>query len=351
MSNSPISVKVNPSNRITGCTDPESSRYALSGVMLVPVMDTEPVQIGVRIDSTPITETRPKNEVYAVATDSRCLAVTRMAGMAVETTLCPGKLLTPPAARTAKTVSLNGEWKAESVKLKSGETTASTQPPLEGRFPQIQDVIPRSFTNAVTVTLDAAILARLSDAVRSADKGVTLIINVNDDQTTEDPICVLGDAGFGVIMPLSADTGAEHRFSAERAEFLRHLITKENTEERKAEVLRILNPDLYPVVETPVEETPVDDAEETAHRETFSKVTAIRAKYHETFCFFPFSNLYVAYQQDALQVAKLLGLPLDTEYQGTDHEMLSTCFMANDLDTYLLKLAKSGFRVAICESL
>lgn len=229
MSTSPISVRINPTTKINGCTDKEASRYSLGSVQIVPIIQDERVVIGRNADMSQITERRPTNEVYAVATNGQIMAVNRIEGMAVETALCPAPMMKPEAARLRNKVSLNGRWESTSGKI---------APIPEGRFPRVADVLPTART--VTMGITPELLKRLSDAI-STDGIVSLIFDVDQNNLVSGSIGVMGDNGFGVIMPTTSVVGTKDRYSCAVKEFQDNM-TAENTDERKAAVLALLNP-------------------------------------------------------------------------------------------------------------
>ena len=268
MSTSPITVRVNPTVKLAQCCDNESSRYALAGVLVEPIIGIEETTIGTNVDQSPIVKTEPLNEVYAIATDSRCLAITRQPGLAVESAIMPGRFATPAKKTSkAKSVSLNGEWRCDETHRKNHTTESMSLPIVEGRFPRYQDVLPDPRAGkTVSVRLDARILAKLSEALTDDNehKGIDLIFQcVESDGSTyigDDAIMVAGINGIGAIMPLSR---MEHSFrtpTATQAERNHHeslnrfvafheslrananRLKTENTEERRAQVLALLNP-------------------------------------------------------------------------------------------------------------
>lgn len=267
MSTSPITVRVNPSLKLSQCTVQESSRYALAGVMVEPVLGTESVAQGVDSDGKPCNFTdQPVNEVYVVATDSRCLAVTRQPGLAVDTAIMPGRFATP-AKKTSKSkaVSLNGQWVSEETHRTKHTTESTALPIVEGRFPRYQDVLPRpSRGDTVSIRLDAELLSKVAQAITDGvdHKGIDLVFQTvqHDGQThidTDGPVGLAGINGVGAIMPIDrvdqntrepigSYSARSHTVSISRyRDFLDAMTANakaENTPERKAQVLALLNP-------------------------------------------------------------------------------------------------------------
>lgn len=366
MSNSPISVRITPTIKLLQCTDQESSRYALSALQIVPILETEQVQLGIDSKGQPTTETQPANRVYAIACDSRSLAIVQQPGLAADIALLPAKLADPAKAKHVKTVSLNGQWQADTTSIKTQETASVTKPICEGRFPRVTDVIPRSDYSSIVIRLDAKILANLAAALTNDEsKGIDLIIptTTKDGRVvfSEDPVAVQGANGFGVIMPLgregASDAVAQTRDAVDRFETARKAFSDnckrletENTPERQAQVLAILNPDLQPAVSTPVVETVPESPEDIAHRAKFDAICAARQG-HGEICLFPVGPEYHAFLQDAEPLAKALGLPLSVEYADTDHELTVASFMQADLAISFNKLAKSGLFIHVCNAI
>lgn len=258
---SPVRARFRPMTSIAKCTDKESSRYALGAVQIAPVLETEPAHTieaphdgegpALGAMTATIVQERPVAEVYAVATDSRILAVNRIPGMSAETYLCPATMATPAKNGHVKIAELNGEWRALSYKQKTKERAAVMADPVdpEMRFPRVADIVPHSFTNAFTVRLNAKLLATLADAIAvedvdSAAGAVTLIFST-DKGTTDGVISVLGNAGFGAIMPISLEKSTPEECQSDfisQATAFRNSMTGKNTPERQAAVLAILNP-------------------------------------------------------------------------------------------------------------
>ena len=338
MSNSPISIRVNPTTKINGCTNKEATRYAISSVQIVPIIQDERVVLGRNVDGTQITERRPTNEVYAVATDGQIMAVNRLEGMAVEAALCPAPMMKPEAAKLRNKVTLNGRW----------ESTAGKVAPIpEGRFPRVADVLPTART--VTMALTPELLKRLSDAI-STSGIVSLIFDVDQNNLVTSSIGVMGDNGFGVIMPAESVTGTNDRYSCAVKEFQDNMVA-ENTAERKSAVLAMLNPDMAPKeLQQPEPEPTPEVIAENAHRAMFAKITAVQDKGADC-ALFPVGSDYRVYKSDAYRVAKALGLKWDIEYHGTDHEMAVCSFPQADFTHHMTAFGLANIFVTLCEAI
>jgi DNA mismatch repair protein MutS len=77
---------------------------------------------------------------------------------------------------------------------------------------------------------------------------------------------------------------------------------------------------------------------------------AIKAKYPDALLLFRVGDFYETFGQDAIITAQILGITLTKRNNGTaDNELAG--FPHHALDTYLHKLVKAGYRVAICDQL
>src|SRR6195952_2301796 len=78
---------------------------------------------------------------------------------------------------------------------------------------------------------------------------------------------------------------------------------------------------------------------------------AIKARYPDAILLFRVGDFYETFGQDAINTAWVLGITLTKRNNGGigDNELAG--FPHHALDTYLHKLVKGGFRVAICDQL
>jgi len=78
---------------------------------------------------------------------------------------------------------------------------------------------------------------------------------------------------------------------------------------------------------------------------------AIKAKYPDAILLFRVGDFYETFGQDAIIASKVLGITLTKRNNGgaADNELAG--FPHHALDTYLHKLVKAGYRVAICDQL
>ena len=149
------------------------------------------------------------DDVYVTATDGRICGVVRVPGCVAAPTILPPEVMTKRQGRETYTLA-DGEWRS-----KNGGRVA---PVLKGEYPNIlgpggvEDAPPE----CVVVGIDAKQLANLAAMIGDYKGVVTLLIL---DPTR--PVRVLGEKGFGAIMPYG--TGPADRavteFNAARAEY------------------------------------------------------------------------------------------------------------------------------------
>ena len=78
---------------------------------------------------------------------------------------------------------------------------------------------------------------------------------------------------------------------------------------------------------------------------------AIKAKYPDAILLFRVGDFYETFGQDAVTTATVLGITLTKRNNGDDNSSQLAGFPYHALDTYLHKLVKAGYRVAICDQL
>lgn len=76
---------------------------------------------------------------------------------------------------------------------------------------------------------------------------------------------------------------------------------------------------------------------------------SIKAKYPETILFFRLGDFYETFGADAITTSKVTGIIL-TSRTGKDGSTIALAgFPHHQLDSYLPKMIRAGFRVAVCE--
>src|SRR6476469_550766 len=78
---------------------------------------------------------------------------------------------------------------------------------------------------------------------------------------------------------------------------------------------------------------------------------AIKAKYPDAILFFRVGDFYETFGGDAIIASQVLGITLTKRNNGSASENELAGFPHHALDTYLHKLVKAGYRVAICDQL
>ncbi len=78
---------------------------------------------------------------------------------------------------------------------------------------------------------------------------------------------------------------------------------------------------------------------------------AIKSKYPDAILLFRVGDFYETFGEDAINASKVLGITLTKRNNGAASSSELAGFPHHALDTYLHKLVKAGFRVAICDQL
>src|SRR5678816_4429750 len=78
---------------------------------------------------------------------------------------------------------------------------------------------------------------------------------------------------------------------------------------------------------------------------------AIKAKYPDAILLFRVGDFYETFGQDAIIASHVLGITLTKRNNGAAADNELAGFPHHALDTYLHKLVKAGYRVAICDQL
>src|ERR671912_1316580 len=77
----------------------------------------------------------------------------------------------------------------------------------------------------------------------------------------------------------------------------------------------------------------------------------IKQKYPDAILLFRVGDFYETFGQDAVIASQVLGITLTKRNNGSASENELAGFPYHALDTYLHKLVKAGYRVAICDQL
>src|SRR3981189_1578749 len=78
---------------------------------------------------------------------------------------------------------------------------------------------------------------------------------------------------------------------------------------------------------------------------------AIKQKYPDAILLFRVGDFYETFGEDAIVASKVLGITLTKRNNGAAASSELAGFPHHSLDTYLHKLVKAGYRVAICDQL
>ncbi|RYZ29507.1 MAG: DNA mismatch repair protein MutS, partial [Chitinophagaceae bacterium] len=89
----------------------------------------------------------------------------------------------------------------------------------------------------------------------------------------------------------------------------------------------------------------------TAETPLMQQHKAIKAKYPDAILLFRVGDFYETFGQDAVIASQVLGITLTKRNNGSASENELAGFPHHAMDTYLHKLVKAGYRVAICDQL
>ena len=77
----------------------------------------------------------------------------------------------------------------------------------------------------------------------------------------------------------------------------------------------------------------------------------IKSKYPDAVLLFRVGDFYETFGEDAIITSKVVGIVLTKRGAGSSSEIELAGFPHHSLDTYLPKLVRAGYRVAICDQL
>ena len=92
-------------------------------------------------------------------------------------------------------------------------------------------------------------------------------------------------------------------------------------------------------------------AKATSETPLMQQHNAIKARYPDAILLFRVGDFYETFGQDAVKTAAVLGITLTKRNNGDENSSQLAGFPHHALDTYLHKLVKAGYRVAICDQL
>src|SRR6188768_3760352 len=91
----------------------------------------------------------------------------------------------------------------------------------------------------------------------------------------------------------------------------------------------------------------------TEVRETplMKQYNSIKAKYPDAILLFRVGDFYETFGEDAVKASKILGITLTKRANGQASHIELAGFPHHSVDSYLPKLVRAGYRVAICDQL
>src|SRR5580700_4157837 len=92
-------------------------------------------------------------------------------------------------------------------------------------------------------------------------------------------------------------------------------------------------------------------AKATGETPLMQQHSAIKARYPDAILLFRVGDFYETFGQDAVKASAVLGITLTKRNNGNAASAELAGFPHHSLDTYLHKLVKAGYRVAICDQL
>lgn len=90
---------------------------------------------------------------------------------------------------------------------------------------------------------------------------------------------------------------------------------------------------------------------ETAETPLMKQYNQIKAKHPEALLLFRVGDFYETFGEDAVKTSKVLGIVLTKRGAGSPSETHLAGFPYHSLDSYLPKLVRAGYRVAVCDQL
>jgi len=92
-------------------------------------------------------------------------------------------------------------------------------------------------------------------------------------------------------------------------------------------------------------------SKEIAETPLMKQYNTIKAKYPDALLLFRVGDFYETFGEDAIKASSILGIVLTRRANGSAAYIELAGFPHHSLDTYLPKLVKAGYRVAICDQL
>lgn len=170
---SPITARFTVTSKIAAVTSDDNRRYALAAVYVEPVRAMERKEIGKKATTLEsISVRQPVAEVYTAATNGISLAVRREPGYASKQCLLPNALAKPGTKKQRNQVALNGRWESTAGKV-------ADEP--KALFPRVKQIVKKFSRESIVLSLDAAQLRSLADAIGDGSNHVVHLIVDPDD--------------------------------------------------------------------------------------------------------------------------------------------------------------------------
>src|SRR2546421_6738214 len=95
------------------------------------------------------------------------------------------------------------------------------------------------------------------------------------------------------------------------------------------------------------------DEKRTEEKQTplMKQYSSIKARYPDTILFFRMGDFFETFGPDAVTTAKVTGIALTKRNNGAAGDIELAGFPHHQLDNYLPKMIRGGYRVAVCEQL
>lgn len=160
--------------------------------------------------------------VWVAATDSRILAVRLEDGQCDEQVIIPYDLMPTKPAEFGNPVEVDGEKIIRTDKAKNGKVTQRIGEPIDGRFPNVSQVLHKIDTDYLRISIDPQLLSNLAEALGQHDRDEQAVeLFIKPPKMSEhgalipehcgEQIAVKRGQRVGLIMPLAP--GPEHKES------------------------------------------------------------------------------------------------------------------------------------------
>src|SRR5918994_1659860 len=93
------------------------------------------------------------------------------------------------------------------------------------------------------------------------------------------------------------------------------------------------------------------EAKTTSETPLMKQYNVIKAKYPGALLLFRVGDFYETFGEDAVRASKVLGIVLTKRANGSASHIELAGFPHHSLDSYLPRLVRAGYRVAICDQL